>query len=162
MTKRLLNLNAFAAILTDEGILPCPIQAIWALRAALEDPIHPKSKNINLESQRLDYTIPNAVVWIRYARESLYGCRENFGLAATGGRLCKGEQGYSENRWMLWEEQFFKIAAGEHGTELTRLWALKAHEVMANQRNRRTADHGWRESPPSPTYVTSLRSKLKK
>lgn len=124
------NFSIFGAHLTREGVSDFSLWAIWALRPALEEEPDPRARNYKSYGTDLDRHIPLAAKWVAVAGENLYKSNEAFGGMAKGGRLWKGNGGFSTGRWLFWKSRFKEVHENVMARDETRRIASETKKVM--------------------------------
>jgi len=115
-----LNLNAFAARLTNSQVLDLSLYAIWAMREALETHLEDVKPAVR------DETLRAAALWVEFCGQRLYSMETIWesgprkGDVARGGPLYSGPTGFCKARWELWRERFDLLSQDERLQERTR------------------------------------------
>lgn len=146
---RQVNLQAYAARVAGQGLVPLEANAIWALVDALEGTIKPvrgapdeiTSDTASIENITQKTRI--AAAWMIHAGHLLHG-RDEVVSGATAGPLWKldkkeavklrrkfrGTDGLCPERWQLWKERFAVIRDAEGLDEGARRDAGDAYVAM--------------------------------
>ena len=123
--------NAFEARLTRDDILDCQYSAIMVLREALEEEPDARARAYHRQGPILDCHVPVAAEWIFRCGHVLYTSHKSFGAASKGGRLWKGAEGFSPERWQFWKQRFIAISEHDQVKEETKIVAREAERMMA-------------------------------
>ncbi|KAH0429903.1 hypothetical protein CcaCcLH18_08185 [Colletotrichum camelliae] len=137
------NLDAYAARVAGLCHLPFEVYAIWALVDALEDTTADKA-GPTLENQMAGKTgahkLMSAAVWMIHTGHLLYGRDEQISGATAGplwkqGRMLKGTDGLSPERWQLWKGRFAVFRDADGLDAESRRVAGEAYAVMEKLEN---------------------------
>ena len=136
--QRFLRLHLFLAHVWAAGLWPCADLALWTMRDTLEyEPNHPTYKRVPRALK-----VEAATQWAVHAGRAMYECKEimgpkgnadwpaNAGAPGRGGDKWEGVDGYDAARWILWREEFGRIAGEEGERENVRRAAKEAVEAM--------------------------------
>ncbi|EQB46706.1 hypothetical protein CGLO_14231 [Colletotrichum gloeosporioides Cg-14] len=141
--NRRVNLDAYAARVAGLCHLPFEVYAIWALADALEettaDKPGPALEN-QVDRKATAYKLISAAVWMVHAGHLLYGRDEQISGATAGtlwkqGRMLKGTDGLSPERWQLWKGRFAVFRDADGLDAESRRVAREAHAVMEKLEN---------------------------
>ncbi|MCJ1284045.1 hypothetical protein MMC26_003376 [Xylographa opegraphella] len=127
------SLSALAARLTSHDILNYTPDALHALRAALEykPAAQARPSEYVLYTRLLECQVPVASTWIMECGSIIYTCKEEYkNHASKGCCLWNGPEGFSYERWHLWEQRFHDIGHDRWGSEEMRRIARITAEVM--------------------------------
>lgn len=126
--QKWINLTTFAARLFDKGFAQWTNFAIWALRAALEQPTS--------AGRTMNCDVMTATEWIFQGGEALFkrlnedALTEDETRSMRNGVLYRGKSGLCRERWEFWKLRFFEVSEELNGNIRER--AISAAEKMEN------------------------------
>lgn len=129
------NLNFFLARITGKDVADFSINAIWAMREALET-VQQDDEDATA-AQKYDAHVPAAAAWAQGSDRKLFLLEKDLtptdpkqGNPARGGELWKGKSEFSPERWAFWKERFVAIGEMKEISEATQAIAKSAVEHM--------------------------------